>query len=65
MQNVKVQSATPSAPAEAGSVTLRKSPSLRLEKQTIRTLSGAELKLVGGGRDGGCGKSNDPTIARY
>jgi hypothetical protein len=27
----------------------KKSPSLRLEKQTIRTLTGAELRLVGGG----------------
>ena len=27
----------------------RKSQSLRFEKQTIRTLTGAELKLVGGG----------------
>jgi hypothetical protein len=27
----------------------RKSQSLRLEKQIIRTLTGAELKLVGGG----------------
>jgi hypothetical protein len=27
----------------------KKSQSLRLEKQTIRTLTGAELRLVGGG----------------
>jgi hypothetical protein len=33
----------------AGTSKPRKSQSLRLDKQTIRTLTGAELKLVGGG----------------
>jgi len=33
----------------AGASKPRKSQSLRLDKQTIRTLTGAELKLVAGG----------------
>jgi len=40
------------APAQSNG---RKSPSLHLEKQTIRTLSGAELRLAAGG---GCGNSH-------
>jgi len=61
MQNGKVDSVTPSVEAVAGSVNLRKLQSLRLEKQTIRTLIGAELKLVGGGCHVGCSVSH-PTL---
>ena len=38
-----------SAEETASSNHIRKSPSLRLHKRVIRTLTGAELKLVGGG----------------
>jgi len=38
----------------AGTSKPRKSQSLRLDKQTIRTLTGEELKLVGGGKGCGC-----------
>jgi hypothetical protein len=37
-----------SAEETAGSNHIRKSPSLRLDKQVIRTLTGAELKVVAG-----------------
>jgi hypothetical protein len=39
----------PSAHETAGASNFRKSQSLRLDKQIIRTLTGAELKLAGGG----------------
>ena len=44
--------------AEAGASKFRKSQSLRLDKQTIRTLTGAELKLVGGACGTGTGTGN-------
>jgi hypothetical protein len=47
MEKIEVRNSVESAEA-AGASTLRKSRSLRLDKQIIRTLSGAELKLVGG-----------------
>jgi hypothetical protein len=43
MEKIKDRNTTQSAGE------FRKSQSLRLEKQTIRTLTGAELKLAGGG----------------
>jgi len=43
--NSTAQSAAETDSASKGG----KSQSLRLEKQTIRTLTGAQLKLVGGG----------------
>jgi hypothetical protein len=53
MEKIKDRNTVQSAGAGAGP---RKSESLRLEKQTIRTLTGAELRLVGGGCTGGtCG----------
>jgi hypothetical protein len=49
MKTIEDRSTVESA-AEADSASKgRKSQSLRFEKQTIRTLTGAELKLVGGG----------------
>jgi hypothetical protein len=48
------------AEEKAGASKSRKPQSLRLEKQTIRTLTGAELKLVGGG---GCGCTEGCTCA--
>jgi hypothetical protein len=49
MQNIKERSTTQSVEEGAGPSEFRKSQSLRLDKQTIRILTGAELKLVGGG----------------
>ena len=49
MSTIEVQSAARSVEEKAGTHKSSKSQSLRLEKQTIRTLTGAELKLVGGG----------------
>ena len=46
---INVRSTLQAAEQTAGPSTIRKSPSLRLEKQIIRTLTGAELGLVGGG----------------
>jgi hypothetical protein len=41
---------TQAADETAAPSNFSKSQSLRLDKQIIRTLTGAELKLVGGGR---------------
>jgi hypothetical protein len=49
MDKIEVRSTAQSAEETAGSGKIRMSPFLRLEKQTIRTLTGAQLKLVGGG----------------
>ena len=49
MDKINVCSTVQSAEQAAGPSTIGKSPSLRLEKQIIRTLTGAELRLVGGG----------------
>ncbi len=49
MQKIIERSTAQSAEEGAGPSELRKSQSLRLDKQTIRTLTGAELKRVGGG----------------
>jgi hypothetical protein len=50
MEKIENQATAPSTEdKEEGSETASGSPSLRLDKQVIRTLSGEELKLVGGG----------------
>jgi hypothetical protein len=49
----KIEESNTVQPAEkADSSKFTKSQSLRLHKQTIRTLTGAELRLVGGGPSG-------------
>jgi hypothetical protein len=56
MEKIEDRNTAQSAGAGAGRKEFTKSQSLRLEKQTIRTLTGAELRLVGGGCTGGtCG----------
>jgi hypothetical protein len=50
MDKINVRSTVQSADETAGTSNIRKSHSLRLDKQIIRTLTGAELRLVGGGR---------------
>jgi hypothetical protein len=56
MKEIEARSTVQSAEETAGASKSRKSQSLRLDKQTIRTLTGAELKLVGGGcGDCSCG----------
>jgi hypothetical protein len=55
MEEIEARSTARSADDKAGASKSRKSQSLRLEKQTIRTLTGAELKLVGGGLRPKCG----------
>ena len=49
MNKIENNSTVQSAAEAAGASKSRKSQSLRLDKQTIRILTGAELKLVGGG----------------
>ena len=49
MEKIEDRSNVQSAGEKAGGHKSSKSQSLHLEKQTIRTLTGAELKLVGGG----------------
>ncbi len=49
MDKINVRSTVQSAEQTAGPSTIGKSPSLRFEKQTIRTLTGGEMRLVGGG----------------
>ena len=56
MNKIDDRNTTQSAGEGAGTTKSRKSESLRLEKQTIRTLTGAELRLVGGGKTQ-CGSS--------
>jgi hypothetical protein len=51
MQKIEERS-TQSAEKLADASKFTKSQSLRLDKQTIRTLTGAELRLVGGGSQG-------------
>ncbi len=51
METIQVRG-TAQSDETAGVSKSKVSPSLRLNKQTIRTLSGADLKLVGGGK--GC-----------
>ena len=55
MKEIAARSNVQSADEVAGASKFRKSQSLRLDKQTIRTLTGAELKLVGGASDCGPG----------
>jgi hypothetical protein len=52
METIEVRNTAQSAEEMAGASKSRKSQSLRLDKQIIRTLTGAELQLVSGGR--GC-----------
>jgi hypothetical protein len=47
----------------AGTSKPGKPQSLRLEKQTIRTLTGEELKLAGGGRITACRPCTSSTTA--
>ena len=49
MKEIAARSNVQPAEGVAGVSKFRKSRSLRLDRQTIRTLTGAELKLVGGG----------------
>jgi len=49
MSNIEIRSTAQSAEEAVGAGKSNKSHSLRLDKQTIRTLTGAELNLVGGG----------------
>jgi hypothetical protein len=49
MKKIEDRSTVESAAETAGASKSRKSQSLRLDKQTIRTLTGAELRSVGGG----------------
>jgi hypothetical protein len=49
MKKIEERSAAQSAEKAADSSKFMKSQSLRLDKQTIRTLTGTELRLVGGG----------------
>jgi hypothetical protein len=49
MKKIEDRSTVESAAETAGASKSRKSQTLRLEKQTIRILTGADLKLVGGG----------------
>ena len=49
MNKIENNSTVESAAEAAGASKSRTSQSLRLDKQTIRTLTGAELRSVGGG----------------
>ena len=49
MKKIEDRSTVESAAEAAGASKFGKSQSLRLDKQTIRTLTGAELRSVGGG----------------
>jgi hypothetical protein len=49
MDKIKVRSTAQSTEQTVGSSNIRTSPFLRLEKHIIRTLTGAQLKLAGGG----------------
>jgi hypothetical protein len=49
MDKIDDRSTVESAAEAAGAGKSSKSQSLRLDKQTIRTLTGAELRSVGGG----------------
>jgi|HubBroStandDraft_1064217.scaffolds.fasta_scaffold456250_2 hypothetical protein len=49
MEKIKGRRTAQSAEEGAAPSEFRKSQSLRLEKQTIRILTGAELRRVGGG----------------
>jgi hypothetical protein len=49
MKKIEDRSTVESAAERAGANKSSKSQSLRLDKQIIRTLAGADLKLVGGG----------------
>jgi hypothetical protein len=49
MNKIEDRSTAQSVEKMTGRSNLRKSQTLRLEKQIIRTLTGAELKLAGGG----------------
>jgi len=57
MEKIKAPSTAQSAQEQPGARKSRKPQSLRLDKQTIRTLTGAELKLVGGGQNATSGRS--------
>ena len=52
MRKIEERSPDQSARKAADPSKFTKSQSLRLDKQTIRTLTGAELRLVGGGSGG-------------
>jgi hypothetical protein len=52
MKKIEERSTAQSAETVADPSKFTKSPSLHLDKQTIRTLTGAELRLVGGGSQG-------------
>ena len=49
MDKIEDRDTAQSAPEAAGASKSKRSQSLRLDKQTIRTLTGAELRLVAGG----------------
>ena len=52
MKKIDERSAAQSAETAADPSKFMKAQPLRLDKQTIRTLTGAELRLVGGGSGG-------------
>jgi len=63
MSKIENRNTAQSTGEGAGPSKFRKSQSLRLDKQTIRTLTGAELRLVGGGCAGGtCGPHTRQTF---
>jgi len=61
MDKIEVRTTIRAADEAPAPSNRRKSQSLRLEKQTVRTLTGAELTLVGGGCHVGCSVSH-PTL---
>jgi hypothetical protein len=66
MKKIEERSAAHSAEKAADPSKFTKSQSLRLDKQTIRTLTGAELRLVGGGSQGiKCESHCGGTICTY
>ena len=60
MNKIEDRRTSQSAQETDGPSNIRRSQSLRLDKQIIRTLTGAQLKLVGGGVGGGCTTSCHP-----
>jgi hypothetical protein len=53
MDKIEDRRTAQSAEDTAGSNRIRKSPSLRLDKQVLRTLAGADLNVVAGAYCGG------------
>jgi hypothetical protein len=64
MDKIDFQSTTHSAREMAGPGNNGKSQSLHLDRQIIRTLTGAELKFVGGGGGTSCGAMTTSSKSR-